>query len=64
MDDDPVDTQIYQAVKNDRNQHSIWPAARELPPGWQPVGPRGPKQECLDYIGTVWTDIRPRTAGS
>jgi MbtH protein len=23
------------------------------------VGKSGPKQECLDYIKEVWTDMRP-----
>ncbi|AXX31937.1 MbtH-like protein [Actinosynnema pretiosum subsp. pretiosum] len=46
-------------VKNDEEQHSIWFAHRELPDGWQAVGFRGSKQECLDHIDLVWTDITP-----
>ena len=27
--------------------------------GWRAAGKKGPKQECLDYIKEVWTDMRP-----
>ena len=53
------DTTIYTVVMNHEEQYSIWPANRELPLGWQSVGKTGPKQECLDYIKEVWTDMRP-----
>ena len=36
-----------------------WPEGREVPLGWKAVGKAGPKQECLDYIEEVWTDMRP-----
>jgi MbtH protein len=53
------DTTIYQVVMNDEEQYSIWPADREQPLGWKAVGKSGSKQECLDYINEVWTDMRP-----
>ena len=43
-------------------QHNLTgdPAAdREIPLGWNAVGPKGPKAECLAYIESVWTDMRP-----
>jgi MbtH protein len=49
----------YQVVVNHEEQYSIWPAERELPPGWTAVGKSGPKAECLQYISEVWTDMRP-----
>ncbi|MDB4955259.1 MAG: antibiotic synthesis protein MbtH [Myxococcales bacterium] len=49
----------YQVVVNDEEQYSIWPDGRELPLGWRGVGKVGSKQECLDHIETVWTDMRP-----
>lgn len=49
----------FQVVINHEEQYSIWPANRELPLGWTPVGKEGNKQECLDYIEEVWTDMRP-----
>jgi len=53
------DTTIYNVVVNHEEQYSIWPVDRELPAGWRAVGKSGPKQECLDYIKEVWTDMRP-----
>jgi MbtH protein len=53
------DTTIYKVVINHEEQYSIWPAHRENPLGWNDVGKSGPKQECLDYIKEVWTDMRP-----
>ncbi len=50
---------VYKVVVNDEEQYSIWPAERENPLGWRDAGKSGPKQECLSYIGEVWTDMRP-----
>ena len=46
-------------VLNDEEQFSIWPAASENAYGWRDEGKRGTKEECLSYIGIVWTDMRP-----
>ncbi|WP_175407330.1 MbtH family protein [Streptomyces sp. TRM64462] len=54
-----TDEQEYLVVRNDEEQYSIWRADRELPPGWHAEGTAGPRQECLDHIGRVWTDMRP-----
>lgn len=53
------DTTTYKVVINHEEQYSIWPADRENPLGWNDVGKSGTKQECLDYIEEVWTDMRP-----
>jgi MbtH protein len=53
------DATIYAVVVNHEEQYSIWPAERELPLGWRPAGFRGTKPECLAWIETVWTDMRP-----
>lgn len=53
------DTTVYQVVVNDEEQYSIWPDYKEMPLGWRAVGNSGSKQECLDYIKAVWTDMRP-----
>lgn len=53
------DEQVYMVVVNHEEQCSIWPAHRELPLGWQSAGKTGPKDECLQYIEEVWTDMRP-----
>ncbi|POZ52004.1 MbtH family protein [Methylovulum psychrotolerans] len=53
------DTTIYHVVINHEQQYSIWPEYKEVPKGWDTVGKIGLKQDCLDYIKTVWTDMRP-----
>lgn len=57
--DDDDDSTTYKVVINHEEQYSIWPADRENALGWNDVGKQGPKQECLDYIEEVWTDMRP-----
>lgn len=53
------DNTIYKVVINHEEQYSIWAAGRDNPAGWTDAGKSGPKQECLDYIKEVWTDMRP-----
>ncbi|RJQ81214.1 MbtH family protein [Pseudonocardiaceae bacterium YIM PH 21723] len=49
----------FQVVHNAEDQHSIWPAQRPLPEGWEPVGFQGTREECLADIELRWTDITP-----
>jgi MbtH protein len=53
------DATTYAVVVNDEEQYSIWRSDAAAPSGWREVGVNGSKQECLDYIASVWTDIRP-----
>ncbi|HYV25587.1 MAG TPA: MbtH family protein [Pyrinomonadaceae bacterium] len=53
------DRTIYKAVINHQEQYSIWPADRENALGWNDVGITGTRQEVMDYIKEVWTDMRP-----
>ncbi|PPC89788.1 MAG: MbtH family protein [Methylobacter sp.] len=57
--DEDEDTTIYDVVVNHEEQYSIWPEYKEIPQGWNTAGKTGSKQECLDYIKEVWTDMRP-----
>ncbi|WP_299485549.1 MbtH family NRPS accessory protein [Acaryochloris sp. IP29b_bin.137] len=50
---------IYRVVISDEGRYSIWPEFKEIPWGWRAEGKQGSKQECLDYIAEVWTDMRP-----
>ena len=59
MFDESEDKTIYKVVYNHEEQYSIWPTDRELPLGWKAEGTEGTKQECLDRIEAVWTDMRP-----
>jgi MbtH protein len=51
----------YTVVVNDEQQYSIWRSDRELPAGWHAEGRTGSRDECLDHIETVWTDLRPHS---
>ncbi|SEF37803.1 MbtH protein [Amycolatopsis pretoriensis] len=51
----------YQVLLNDEGQYSLWPAGKEVPAGWHPDGTRGTRQECMDHVDEVWTDMRPRS---
>lgn len=55
----PGSDERYLVVLNDEEQYSIWRADREVPAGWYPEGRSGTRQECLDHIDVVWTDMRP-----
>lgn len=55
------ETTVFSVVVNHEDQYSIWPADRELPPGWTAVDKQGLKPECLAYIDEVWTDMRPKS---
>lgn len=52
--------ELWIVVVNDRGQHSVWPADRPTPPGWQDIGHEGQRQQCLDHIESIWTDIAQR----
>jgi MbtH protein len=57
--DDKEDNRIYRVVVNHEEQYSIWLADRENALGWNDADKSRLKQECLDYIKEVWTDMRP-----
>lgn len=56
---DEQDNRVYNVVLNDEEQYSIWLADRAIPAGWRATGFSGPKQQCLEHINEVWTDMRP-----
>jgi MbtH protein len=53
------DTLSFFVLVNEEGQYSLWPDSREIPAGWNAVGPHGPRRECLDWIERTWTDMRP-----
>lgn len=50
----------YTVLRNDDNQHSLWPAFAPAPDGWTVVHGPAPRDECLDYVREHWLDLRPR----
>jgi MbtH protein len=55
----PLPANAFQVVINHEEQYSIWPDGKPIPPKWRPAGFSGSKEECLDYVKRVWSDMRP-----
>jgi MbtH protein len=50
---------LFDVVQNSEEQYSIWPSEKAMPLGWVKAGKQGSREDCLDYIRDVWTDMRP-----
>jgi MbtH protein len=59
VSDESEDARTYTVLVNAEEQYSLWPQDLAIPAGWRGVGKVGSKQECLDYVQSVWTDMRP-----
>lgn len=55
------DTRTYVVLVNHEEQYSLWLQGKDVPLGWSAVGKPGSKEECLAYVGQVWTDMRPKS---
>ncbi|MEU9144192.1 MbtH family protein [Streptomyces sp. NPDC048349] len=55
------DDASYLVLVNDEGQHSLWPAATDVPAGWRTVHGAAGRQSCLDYVEEHWTDMRPHS---
>jgi MbtH protein len=55
------DVRNYVVLVNEEGQYSLWLASNRIPLGWTVTGPSGKRSECLDWIGKVWTDMRPKS---
>jgi MbtH protein len=51
----------YTVLRNDDDQHSLWPAFAAVPDGWSVVHGPGPRDDCLAYVQDNWKDVRPRS---
>jgi len=51
----------YVVLINHEGQHSLWPTFVEVPTGWTVAFNESSRQNCLDYINTHWTDMRPKS---
>jgi len=56
-----MDEEMYSVVKNGEEQYSVWAHGRSLPVGWEAVGEPATKQQCLERIEQLWTDLMPRS---
>jgi MbtH protein len=49
----------HRVVVNRDGQYSIWPSETEPPAGWVAEGTAGSREECLERIDMIWSDMRP-----
>ena len=59
-----IDGDYFKVLKNIEGQYSLWPSEKEVPEGWNQVGQKGTKEECLEVVETKWTDMRPNSLKS
>lgn len=59
--DRSIDGDVFLVLVNEEGQHSVWPAGIAVPDGWSRVGPIGSKTECVAFIDSNWTDMRPKS---
>lgn len=51
----------FRVLINDEEQYSLWQADKEIPRGWRDCGVLGSSEECLNFVETHWTDMRPKS---
>lgn len=61
FDDDSL---AFLVLVNALQQHSLWPLFKTIPPGWQQAFGPSSRENCLEYVETNWTDIRPQHSPS
>lgn len=49
----------FLVLVNAENQHSLWPSFVDVPSGWRVALPETSREECLRYVESHWTDLRP-----
>lgn len=49
----------YLVLVNDENQHTLWPAALDVPAGWIVAQEASSRADSLAYVERSWTDMRP-----
>lgn len=49
----------FLVLVNLDGQYSLWPASQPVPEGWRAARAAGPRQECLAWIESQWTDLLP-----
>ncbi|GCD42352.1 MULTISPECIES: MbtH family NRPS accessory protein [Streptomyces] len=49
----------WAVVVNHEEQYSVWPGDRPAPPGWREESRHATREQCLEHIAQVWTDMRP-----
>ncbi|MDT9701829.1 MbtH family NRPS accessory protein [Streptomyces sp. P17] len=55
------DDAYYLVLRNDEGQHSLWPAASDVPVGWVIAKHADNRAACLEFVEQHWTDMRPKS---
>jgi len=53
------DDNLYSIIINHEEQYSLLPLGRPVPSGWRAINRTATRDVALDFIETVWTDLRP-----
>jgi uncharacterized protein YbdZ (MbtH family) len=56
-----IDGNFFVILINDDGQYSLWPALKDIPPGWVKLEFSGSKDECTAYIDENWKNIQPKS---
>ena len=59
MQDTAEQNALFDVVCNHEEQYSIWPVGKSVPAGWKIVGESAGREQCLERIKELWTDMRP-----
>ena len=58
------DSLEFVILVNALQQHSLWPLFKTIPQGWKQLFGPSSRENCLEYVETNWTDIRPQNSPS
>ena len=53
------ENQCFQVIISHDGYYSLWCCDEAIPLYWNSTGKEGTKQDCLNYIDEVWSDMRP-----
>lgn len=53
------DSGLFKVLVNDEGQHSLWPSFADVPQGWRVMLDDTSRADCIDYVESNWTDMRP-----
>ena len=52
---------VFHVLINEEGQYSLWPSFKQVPNGWTIVHEADSRQNCLEFINSHWTDMRPNS---
>lgn len=63
MDNEDAE-RMYIVLINDAGQYSLWPKEKQIPAGWRATGTEGTKSHCMEYVDSVWLDMKPKVVAA